>query len=818
MEQVSIIERGAALTLLSFILAFGLGSGRAMRADETDELEAIRRAARDDLHESACAKAETFLKQYPDSPHAPDAWLLLGISRFRSGDIPEASKALSHVLECGAGTPAAEDALYWKGECLLETGKHDATVRTLRQFLKAHPNNRHAAQATYALAWALSGAGRKMEGVETMKRLLAQHPGFKKRDLAAFKTGKWLYDLNRYDDAASVLETFSRDYPRSSYAGDAFYWAAESRFETKKWKEARENYERAIAASTDAELTAYSRYGLGWVLAEEGEAEKAARVLKSLRTGALSAELTSSSGFRLAGVLFSLSRFREAADLYAPLVRDELYGPQSSFRLGECRYKTQQYALAIEAYESVPESDADLYLDALDRIGSCYSKLADYTRARKSFSRAASAASSPSAKARALTRLGDTLFNEKKYEAARTGYAKALESSPGPEDREHSLYWLARSLQKLQREEKAVSVYMDLLKRFPSGSFSWKARQQLALALAKMKRFADAAACYRVLAADRSADEAVRHDALYLIAECHFKAGEYDDALRQFETVITDLPGTDHARRALYGRAMCLQATGDMDEAGKTLRSFLRRHKDDDLAPSASLFLANNLYKRTHFDEAAAAYRALIDGYPDAPGIEEAFYWLGWCVRNQGNLPRAAEIWHKASSDARFSTRRNDMLLAAAEAYWKQGSYAKADTIFRKMIGDPAAPEAVQLARTGYADMLQTQGKYTDALTHYTAALDGPDRTVRPKALFGIAESRYHTRDYQAALESYSRVVADVESSADLRTSSRFRMARCLEKLSRTADAAALYRKIVAEGGENAKKAKKLLEDIEGEE
>ena len=111
--------------------------------------------------------------------------------------------------------------------------------------------------------------------------------------------------------------------------------------------------------------------------------------------------------------------------------------------------------------------------------------------------------------------------------------------------------------------------------------------------------------------------------------------------------------------------------------------------------------------------------------------------------------------------------------------------------------------------------MLQTQGKYADALKHYSAALKGPDPAVRAKARYGIAESHYHRRDYEAALASYSKVIDDPKRPTALGISARFRLGRCLEKLDRTDEAAAQYRKIIEGGGADAKRAKELLAELQ---
>jgi TolA-binding protein len=811
------MNKASAAVFLTAVTALGLADC-PVAADEADDFEAIESAIRDRLYEHAAEKANEYLRTYPDSDCTPKARLFLGIARFRTGSLKKALEALRRAGKTAEDVSVIQDTLYWQGECLLESGKHDEAAKKLKQLLRKHPGSGHAGDALYALAWSHAGAGRKKEGIETLRRLLKNHPDFGKKDVAAFKIGKWSYDLKRYRDSSLALESFAQQYPNSLNLADALYWAGESWFQLRKWKRARLDYEKAAAASRDPLLRAHSRYGLAWVLAESGQTTEAIRALRELRYERIPDDVRASSGFRLAEVLFSVKRFREAADLYSALVEHPRYGARARFWLGECFYRMQQHKQAIKAYETVPQSDTDLYRNALDRMGSCYIKLGDYGNARKKLTRAVAAATSPAAKAHARARLADMTFNEKKYDQAAREYREALEDGPDAKHSPHILYWLALSLQKLDRHEKAANAYRTLVKEFPSAPLARKGLEKLARTYVTMQKYPEAAVAYRKLAENEALEDETRRVALYQVAQCLFNAKEYDKAFRGFEKAVAALPGTDLAKQALYGKAMCRQASGKLDEANREFREFVRKHSSDELAPKAALLLANNLYKRSRFDEAAKAYRDLISGYPGAAEIDEAYYWLGLCFRNMGNLSRAAAVWTKAAEQREGSPHRADMLLGAAEALWKQGKHPDAAAIFLGLLGSDT-PEAVsQRAHTGYADMLQTQGKYEEALNHYTAAIEGPVPSIRVKARFGMAESHYHRRDYRAALDSYGKV-SDLQKDFEaIDLNARIKMARCLEKLGKVEEAMEFYGKIVEAGGAEAEKAKALLDDLEKKE
>lgn len=786
----------------------------AEAGDEDEDFEVLHGAIRDGLYEFACEKAVEFLREYSATDRAADVYLLLGVAMFHTGKYEDSLKALAKVRKSRKGVSLLQDVLYWEGENLLEQGKNDEAIDAFRKLLKEYPQTNRAADAIYALGWAQAGSGRMEEAITAFRNLLKESPSFRDADLVSFKIGKWLYDTACFKKAVEELKLFPQRYQRSTYVADAYYWAAESYFELKEWKKARLSYELAVKTSRDPLLTAYSKYGLGWVMAEEGNPEEAVAILLKLQQGDVPEDLVSSANFRAAGILFSRKKYERAAGFYLLLLDDERYGNRARFSMGECQYHAGRYEEAVQTYAKVPLDDKKLSIDVLTRTGWCHFKLGNYDKATESFKKVIALAKDSAERAVARARIADILFNSRQYAEAAEAYTRSLEDGPVGPEKEHVLYWLGWSQYKNEQYEKAVAAFERLLKECSTGEFTQKAMEKLARSYFAMEKFGQAAEVYLKLLEKKDIEKELREIALYQVAECYFNAKDYEGAAQQFGEVIRVLPGTDLAKQALYGKAMCRQGEGRIEEANDILRSFLRRHPDDELAPNAALLLANNTYKLSKFEDASGEYRALISAYPEAEEVGEGYYWLGWCFYNLDNMPRAAEVWQEAVRVRPASRYRDEILLGMGEALWKQGRHAEAEKIFQDLTAADIPAELIQRANVSYADLLQIKTEYGQAIKRYSEALRGPNVSVRAKAQFGIAESQYHARNYKEALDAYAKVMYVYKQFEALAAKARFRTARCLGKLNRWDEAKAMYGKIIKSGGD-AEKARILLEDLE---
>jgi tetratricopeptide (TPR) repeat protein len=173
------------------------------------------------------------------------------------------------------------------------------------------------------------------------------------------------------------------------------------------------------------------------------------------------------------------------------------------------------------------------------------------------------------------------------------------------------------------------------------------------------------------------------------------------------------------------------------------------------------------------------------------------------------------EAWNDALNAGRASRHRNDILLGIAEAQFKQGHSEEAKKIYEDLSKGPIPEDVSQRVNLGYGDMLQTSGSYREAVVKYSLALSGPDMDLRVRAQYGAAESLYHARDYAGASEAYSKIAGSDKAFPGFVSKARFRQAKCFEKLGMREQAKALYRTILAQGGQDAERAAELLKELE---
>jgi len=132
--------------------------------------------------------------------------------------------------------------------------------------------------------------------------------------------------------------------------------------------------------------------------------------------------------------------------------------------------------------------------------------------------------------------LGRSYFNEKKYEEARAEYQRFLELFPQHERVDEARYYIGlsyiRQMEKTDRDQalakKAVAEFQTLTNEFRDSQYAPDARAKIVQ-------------CRRQLA-----------DKELYIGKFYFNRGSYGAAIKRFETVLKEYPGSEYDDQALY--------------------------------------------------------------------------------------------------------------------------------------------------------------------------------------------------------------------------------------------------------------------------
>ncbi|MDP2693344.1 MAG: tol-pal system protein YbgF [Gallionella sp.] len=103
-------------------------------------------------HENAVTAFQEFLKNYPESVHAPNANYWLGNAQFMLKDYKNALGTYQGLLKAFPGMPKAAEVLFNIAGCQQELKQGAAAQKTLKQLIAKHPDSEAAGKAKKLIA------------------------------------------------------------------------------------------------------------------------------------------------------------------------------------------------------------------------------------------------------------------------------------------------------------------------------------------------------------------------------------------------------------------------------------------------------------------------------------------------------------------------------------------------------------------------------------------------------------------------------------------------------------------------------------------
>lgn len=164
--------------------------------------------------------------------------------------------------------------------------------------------------------------------------------------------------------------------------------------------------------------------------------------------------------------------------------------------------------------------------------------------------------------------LGRSYMNEKRYEEARAEYQRFIELFPQHERVDEARYYIGlsyfRQREKTDRDQslsrKAIAEFQILTNEFRESQYAADARAKIA-------------ECRRQLA-----------DKELYIGTFYFNRGAYGAAIKRFETILKEYPGSGYDDQALYYLGESLWELEQKSAAKATYERLIAQSPDSDLA------------------------------------------------------------------------------------------------------------------------------------------------------------------------------------------------------------------------------------------
>ena len=391
--------------------------------------------------------------------------------------------------------------------------------------------------------------------------------------------------------------------------------------------------------------------------------------------------------------------------------------------------------------------------------------------------------------AAARYRLGALHYSLKEYEPAAEAFQMLLRESPGDPKAADARLAYGWSLFKLGRFDEAITAFdaLSVDPRLRTDAGYWKG-----VAQKNARRWSAAAKTLRQTAAE-AGDHSLLPEIRFHAADAALRAGEIDEARRQFEAVVnSDAPGAaswkEDARLGLIQIALAEDRLDDVLEQTKTL---LASAAEPGLTERATIVRAKALIMASRYEEAATLLRSIpvsdesrflqATAYARLDRADEAQSLFGAVAEAGGTLALDATL---AEAESLTALKRHDEAIqrltrslarddleaservklefALAVAHAAAGNLDQA----RKMHADWAqarpVPKGLADVTEKLAEITYASAAYEEALAYFSwLAQESGDPEYREKGLLGKGWAEYELGRTDDAGRTFGWVVDD---------------------------------------------------------
>ena len=575
-----------------------------------------------------------------------------------------------------------------------------------------------------------------------------------------------LYARGMYELAIAEYKSFLRDFPKSDKVDVAHFRLGES-------------YRRSgNSAAAQVELgTVFEKFP--------------------------KSEFRFKAGFRLADLVFTDGKYKEAAGIYTKLVEggppDDILAA-SRYMRGVALVKAGKPDDAVGSLEEVRKHHAksEFLVYALLELGQIYGRdLGDKTDEKRLdealaiYAMVADRATEARVAAEALFQTGDLHFRRKAFDKSFAAYKKLFSKYADDrrstearlqaawaahnaglyaealryadegikkrgDDRVEWFYLKANCERQLMQNPEAAKTYARLQKEHPKSRFTEAVRYEKAVVCYKMGKFKDAIA----EAEQITLTDAVKKDVYWLLAESYAGLDKTTDAVQYYRLIARDFPKSDVAAEAMYRLAHYLQQRKEYRESSRHYATLVQNFPKNELAPRALFASAFCQAKDNAHDKAARDWATLVTKYPSHPLVEESIY-------------------HKAMSEVRLGRDKDAIAsllgllkrfpktdMAADAHYWhgillkKAGKMQDAEAELRVALKGEPGRELTREINFQLASVLHRLGKTDESARLFQPLLESSLKDeFSPEMLEWLAQQAIERKKYDEAIKSAEALV-----------------------------------------------------------
>ena len=616
---------------------------------------------------------------------------------------------------------------------------------------------------------------------------------------AEFYAADALYRHNDLSDALERFERFERAHPESQLADDAIFRQGEVQFKRKRFSAAFFSFKRILDQYPGSPLEDEAAYWVGEAAFNRQDYETALTYYSLCYDDYPEGRLRDYALYSIGFAHEKLGRFEKARQTYRKVIR--LYprrpvAENAATRIAAAFLAEKKPTLALEWLDSLlPASKLTEEAERVYLRAEAYATLGKPADAEKTYLDFLEHFPNHPRAREVEFHLGNTYLLQGKF-------AKAVErfehlSHGNDALAEAAFFKLGMAYQRNGQSTIATDLFTKIINDTPGSAFADNALYELAEQAMEQDKADEAISSLDRLVKSYTGSELLA-DAWFLLGGAYMKANRPLSAVDAFGRT-QNVPGVSPSLKAdaMFNQGTSLFAAREYLQAAQAFHAFVEQFPDHSRKAEALLWEGESLFKAKKFDVAAEKYQAAQLSTTNSDLVQDAMYGLGWSLFKDGKYAPAAEVFARLVDEYPRGKHDIDALVRWGDALYALKDYTRAAGVFRKTTRiytrNPLTPYA--LLQLGNAEFRAGNhaagiGALKDVLARF------PESDYADKAQFTLAWMRFQSKKYEAALEEFRKVERNYPDSP-LIPNALYSQGDALYNLGRYVEAEATYRRLV---------------------
>jgi len=357
----------------------------------------------------------------------------------------------------------------------------------------------------------------------------------------------------------------------------------------------------------------------------------------------------------------------------------------------------------------------------------------------------------------AMYLIGESYAAEGKLSEAIEFLMQSIEDKSDNNYSDYTLYALASVYEKTKDYKNAVRYYDDLLTYHPSSPLVFQAQVRIGICYFHLKDYYNSILELSNPRVGELQNENLA-EALYILANSHYRVEEYEDAVEIYIEIIERFPNSKLTRDAQYGLGWAYFQQSKYDDAYNIFNSLSQG--TDSLAIQSFIWKGEAKRYSGNNKDALKIFQDFLEQYPSDPSAPAVESLIGLIYFEQKNYQLSAQYLSNSTSSNDPVTRAKAFTMLG-EIELNKKNYVKARGKFEPAIRITEAENSVHLrALLGLGVSLFFLGEYEEAAEYIREAETINSTFETDKINFYMAESYYKAKKYQEALSRYNAIAS----------------------------------------------------------